>query len=81
MYGVSKKVEEAFYVPLNDKNFYVLELNFENYSNLYEYILESSKLAIHLAFTKGISCNGKKIIFLKDVSNKRIFKSAIRISN
>ena len=61
LYGVSKKVEEAFYVPLNDKNFYVLEPNFENYSNLYEYILESSKLAIHLAFTKGISCNGKKI--------------------
>ena len=61
LYGVSKKVEEAFYVQLNDKNFYVLEPNFENYSNLYEYILESSKLAIHLAFTKGISCNGKKI--------------------
>ena len=81
LYGVSKKVEEAFYVPLNDKNFYVLEPNFENYSNLYEYILESSKLAIHLAFIKGISCNGKKIIFLKDVSNKRIFKRAIRISN
>ena len=39
-YGVSKKVEEAFYVPLNNNNFYVLEPNFENYSNLYEYILE-----------------------------------------
>ena len=70
-YGVSKKVEEAFYVPLNDKNFYILERNFENYSNLYEYILESSKLAIHLAFTKGISCNGKKIIFLSDVRYKK----------
>jgi hypothetical protein len=70
-YGVSKKVEEAFYVPLNNNNFYVLEPNFENYSNLYEYILESSKLAIHLAFTKGISCNGKKIIFLCDVTYKK----------
>ena len=50
---------------------YVLEHNFDNYSNLYEYILESSKLAIHLAFTKGISCNGKKIIFLKDVTYKK----------
>ena len=39
-YGVSKKVEEAFYVPLNNNNFYVLEPNFENYSNLYEYIGE-----------------------------------------
>jgi len=39
----------------------------------------SSKLAIHLALTKGISCNGKKIIFLKNVSNKRIFKRAIHI--
>ena len=65
LYGVSKKVKEAFYVPLNDKNFYVLEPNFENYSNLYEYILESTKLAIHLAFTKGISCNGKRISFQK----------------
>ena len=71
LYGVSKKVEEAFYVPLNDKNFYVLEPNFENYSNLYEYILESSKLAIHLAFTKGISCNGKRIIFFNDVTYKK----------
>ena len=70
-YGVSKKVEEAFYVPLNDKNFYVLEPNFENYSSLCEYILESSKLAIRLAFTKGIRCNGKKIIFLNDVTYKR----------
>ena len=61
----------GFYVPLNNNNFYVLEPNFENYSNLYGYILESSKLAIDLAFTKGISCNGKKIIFLSDVTYKR----------
>ena len=64
LYGLSK-VKEAFYTPLNDKNFYILKFNFENYNNLYEYILESSKLAIDLAFTKGITCNGKKIKFQK----------------
>ena len=64
LYGLPK-VKEAFYTPLNDKNFYILKFNFENYNNLHEYILESSKLAIDLAFTKGITCNGKKIKFQK----------------
>ena len=61
-YGLSK-VKEAFYLPLNDKSFYQLAPNFEHYTNLYEYVLESSKLAIDLAFTTGITCNGKKIKF------------------
>ena len=60
LYGISK-VNEAFYIPLNDKNFYVLEPNFKIYNNLYEYILENSKLAIDMAFTKGIVCNGKRL--------------------
>ena len=60
LYGISK-VNEAFYIPLNDKNFYVLEPNFKMYNNLYEYILENSKLAIDMAFTKGIVCNGKRL--------------------
>jgi len=60
LYGISK-VNEAFYTPLNDKNFYVLEPNFKIYNNLYEYILENSKLAIDMAFTKGIVCNGKRL--------------------
>ena len=63
-YGLSK-VKEAFYNPLNDKNFYILETHFEKYNNLYQYILESSKCAIDLAFTQGITCNGKKIKFQK----------------
>ena len=60
LYGISK-VNEAFYIPLNDKNFYVLEPNFKIYNNLYEYILENSKLAIDMAFTKGLVCNGKRL--------------------
>ena len=60
LYGISK-VNEAFYIPLNDKNFYVLEPNFKIYNNLYEYILENSKLAIDMAVTKGIVCNGKRL--------------------
>ena len=63
-YGLSK-VKEAFYTPLSDKSFYSLEFNFEDYNSLYEYILNSSKHAIDLAFIKGITCNGKKIKFQK----------------
>ena len=63
-YGLSK-VKEAFYTPLSDKSFYSLEFNFEDYNSLYEYILDSSKHAIDLAFIKGITCNGKKIKFQK----------------
>ena len=50
-YGLSK-VKEAFYTPLSDKSFYSLEFNFEDYNSLYEYILNSSKHAIDLAFYK-----------------------------
>ncbi len=63
-YGLSK-VKESYYLPLNDKNFYILEPQFENYDNLYQYILEGSKCAIDLAFTHGFTCNGKKIKFQK----------------
>lgn len=58
-YGLLK-VKEGFFQPLSDK-FYILEPNFGKYDNLYDYIFESSKRAIDLAFTKGIVCGGKKI--------------------
>lgn len=60
-YGFDK-ANEGFFSALNDR-FYILEPSFENYDNLYNYILESSKQAISLAFTKGIVCGGKKIKF------------------
>lgn len=60
IYGLSK-VKEGFYFPLNEKKFYLLEPNFKNYSNLYEYVLDSSKRAIDLAFNQGFTCNGKRI--------------------
>ncbi len=63
-YGVPS-VKEAYYLPLNDKNFYIIEPNYANYANLFQYILESSKQAIDLAFCKGLTCNGKKIKFQK----------------
>ena len=63
-YGLSK-AKEGFYIPLNDINFYILKPYFENYHNLYQYILESSKRAIDLVFTQGFTCNGKKIKFQK----------------
>jgi hypothetical protein len=61
-YGLSV-VKEAFYRALDDKKFYALNPNFEEYGNLYQYILESLKRAIKLAFTQGFTCNGKKIKF------------------
>lgn len=60
IYGLSK-VKEGFYFPLNEKKFYLLEPNFKNYSNLYEYVLDSAKRAIDLAFNQGFTCNGKRI--------------------
>lgn len=60
IYGLSK-VKDGFYFPLNEKKFYLLEPNFKNYSNLYEYVLDSSKRAIDLAFKQGFTCNGKRI--------------------
>jgi hypothetical protein len=63
-YGLSC-VKEAFFKKTNEKYSYILEPNFDSYSNLHQYILESSKRAIDLAFTHGFTCNGKKIKFQK----------------
>lgn len=59
-YGLAK-VKEDYYRPLNERRFYISNPCFENYDNLYQYILESSKRAIDLAFTHGFTCNGKRI--------------------
>jgi len=58
-------VKEAFFKKTNEKYSYILEHDFNNYDNLYQYILESSKHAIDFAFTNGFTCNGKKIKFQK----------------
>ena len=63
-YGLSC-VKEAFFKEKNEKYSYILEPDFDSYSNLYQYILESSKRAINFAFTHGFTCNGKKIKFQK----------------
>ena len=61
-YGLPS-VKEAFFKEKNEKYSYILEPDFDNYDNLYQYIYESSKRAIDLAFTQGFTCNGKKIKF------------------
>ena len=61
-YGIPS-VKKAFFKEKNEKYSYILEPNFNNYGNLYQYILGSSKCAIDLAFTHGFTCNGKKIKF------------------
>lgn len=63
-YGISN-ANDAFYLELNDKNFYILEPKFESYNTLSQYLIKSSKLAMDLAFMNGFTCNGKKIKFQK----------------
>jgi hypothetical protein len=49
-YGLNK-VKKDIYTPLDEKKYYILDPHYENYDDLYDYMLESSKLAIDLAFT------------------------------
>lgn len=58
-YGISNL--PGFYVPLNIKNFYIVQPCFSKYDDLHHYILESAKRAIDAAFTYGFTCNGKRI--------------------
>lgn len=64
MYGLPI-VKEAFNKASNEKYSYILNPDFNSYSNLQQYFIESSKRAIDLAFTYGLTCNGKRIKFQK----------------
>ncbi|WP_071783306.1 Imm9 family immunity protein [Leminorella grimontii] len=61
-YG-SSRVNEGFYLPLDDKKFYILPPDFDGYNCLWDYIFCSAKHAIDLAFQHGFTCNGEKIEF------------------
>lgn len=58
-YGISDNT--GVYVPLNCKNFYVLDPCFREYADMRHYILESARRAIDTALTYGFTCNGKRI--------------------
>ncbi|MCL1917947.1 MAG: Imm9 family immunity protein [Peptococcaceae bacterium] len=62
-YGFDKPSKPPFYRPLNPDKFYTLPPNFDDYNNLYDYVLNSGKKIITLVFLKGFTCNGKKIRF------------------
>lgn len=47
--------------PLDEKKFHILAPMYDAYSNLNDYILESGKRALQLAFTAGLVINGKKL--------------------
>lgn len=66
IYGLSK-VNDGYYLPLNDKDFYLLEPDFESHKELYGYILHNAKRAMELAFKNGFVCNGKKIKFQRNI--------------
>ena len=58
-YGISDNT--GVYVPLNCKNFYVLNPCFSEYDDMRHYILENARRDIDTAFTYGFTCNGKRI--------------------
>ena len=62
-YGFGKPSRPPFYKPVNPDKFYTLPPNFCDYNNLYDYVLDSGKKVINLAFSKGFTCGGKRIKF------------------
>lgn len=66
-YGLSV-VKEAVLKITNPKYSYDFLPEFSNYDDLDSYILKSSKKAIDFAFTKGFTCNGKKIKYQNKIS-------------
>ena len=61
-YGLSC-VKESFFKGTNEKYSYILDkVDFNSYTDLCQYIIESSKQAIDLAFSYGFTCKGKRIL-------------------
>ena len=60
-YGLSC-VKEAYPKISNPKYSYDFLPEFSNYDDLCQYIIESSKQAIDLAFSYGFTCKGKRIL-------------------
>lgn len=72
-YGLSI-VKEAYSKINNPKYSYVFLPEFSNYDDLDSYILESSRKAIDFAFTKGFTCNGKKIKYQNKIPKETKLK-------
>lgn len=72
-YGLSI-VKEAYSKINNPKYSYVFLPEFSNYHDLDSYILESSRKAIDFAFTKGFTCNGKKIKYQNKIPKETKLK-------
>lgn len=60
-YGFGAPVRKPFYKPLDRKKFYTLEPQLEEFRNLYDYLLDSSRKALDLAFEEGFTCGGIRI--------------------
>lgn len=72
-YGLSI-VKEAYSKINNPKYSYEFLPEFSNYDDLDSYILESSRKAIDFAFTKGFTCNGKKIKYQNKIPKETKLK-------
>ena len=59
-YGIFS-VREAFFKNVNEKYSYVVPFNLNDYNNLSQYIIDSSKQLINISLEKTFSIKGKKI--------------------
>lgn len=59
-YGIAKS-KEIYSNPTNEKYFYIMDPCYDEYHDLFSYVVASSKKAIDLLFSRGVTCKGKKI--------------------
>ena len=62
-WGVGPPARPPFFHPLDAKHFWMLAPQFERYDSLAAFVLDASRQAIELAFTKGMTCHGRRIGF------------------
>ena len=60
-YGLASVSSSILARPVDETKFHNLAPQYDAYKTLDEYVLESGKRALHLAFTAGLVMNGKKL--------------------
>jgi len=53
----------GYFHPANEKYVHILDPDYEKYDSLDQYIIGAAIKAINVGFTKGFTCQGKKIKF------------------
>ena len=60
-YGMASVRGSIMAPPVDEKKFYSITPDYGAYTTLHDYVLESGKRALHLAFTAGLTINGVKL--------------------